>query len=270
MMQLIRRFLGMAQEPEVPLAPLDTFTIQFPNKNRSQAVKIPARVNPLSIIHSLGLHAPTPTILISGGAGAMDTASMQASRTTIEDGLARFLNDYQVALVDGGTTSGVMQLLGVARERRAYKFPLIGVAPDNVVWYPGMERSEQRLADLDAFHSHFVLTPGNEFGDESNTIFQLSYALCGKGARPRLCIVVNGGQIVKREVHRMSTAKPRFPILVMEGTGRFADELAIAHQQKHSADPLIQATLEEGNLSFLNINAGAPMLHNWLENFFGV
>ena len=60
----------------------------------------------------------------------MDAISLTTTRSLIEDGLARFLNDQHMNMIDGGTTSGAMLLIGVARHRRSYTFPLIGVAPD--------------------------------------------------------------------------------------------------------------------------------------------
>lgn len=269
MLNFIRRLFSTGQETFSPQTALETFSVQFPNGQTPLAVKTPRLGNPNSVMEALALEHPRPTIFVSGGAGAMESDSMNVSRFTIEDGLARFLHEHNVTLIDGGTAAGVMQLIGIARNRRHYTFPLIGVAPDKVVWFPGREKTDQHIADLDAFHSHFVLTEGDDFGAESEMIINLSYALCGRGTRPRLCIVVNGGQIVKREVHRVTTREPRFPVLVLEGTGRFADELAKAAHEKTSDDPLVQEILSKGNVSFMHIKAGADTLRNWLENFCG-
>lgn len=269
MINFIRRLFGSDQNGPPPLESLPTRTITFPNGQTPLAVRAHFPLNPQNVINALDLHAPTPAFLISGGAGAMDTQSMMSSRTTIEDGLARFLHDHQVTLIDGGTATGVMQLVGLARQRRGYTFPLIGVAPDAVVWMPGRERTDAHMADLDAFHTHFVLTDGDDFGAESETLINLAYALCGQGTRPRLCIVVNGGQIVKREVHRMTTQAPRFPVLVLEGTGRFADELAEAFRTRQSDDPLIREIVSKGHVDFLHIKAGAGPLRAWLEQYCG-
>ncbi|MDZ4767491.1 MAG: hypothetical protein SGJ24_00045 [Chloroflexota bacterium] len=269
MVNFIKRLFGSTQDDYLPVTALEKMTLTFPNGQAPIAVRVHTPVNPQSIINALDLSTPTPAFFVSGGAGAMNTESMMSSRATLEDGLARFLHDHQVTLLDGGTATGVMQLIGLARQRRGYTFPLIGVAPDQVVWLPGRERTEAQLADLDAFHSHFVLTDGDDFGTESETLIHLTYALCGRGIRPRLCIVVNGGQIVKREVHRMATQEPRFPILVLDGSGRFADELADAFRAKTSEDPLIQEILDKGNVHFLHIKAGAGPVRSWLENYCG-
>jgi hypothetical protein len=268
MLQFFKRFFRTA--PEIPpVTRLERMIITFPNGQTPIAVKAYDPVNPQSVIETLDLTSPVPVFLVSGGAGAMNTESMAVSRSTLEDGLARFLHEHQVTLLDGGTAAGVMQLIGLARQRRSYTFPLIGVAPDHVVWMPGRERTEAHMADLDAFHTHFVLTSGHEFGAESEMLIQLAYALCGGGVRPRLCIVINGGQIVRREVHRMATQEPRFPILVLDGTGRFADELAAAYRAKQTDDPIMYEILSKGRVHVMHIKAGAEAIRNWLENYCG-
>ena len=80
-------------------------------------------------------------------------------------------------------------------------------------------------------------------------------------------IILNGGKIVKQEAYRCATQEPRFPLLVLEGSGRFADELA-ASRNTGSDDPQIRAILDQGIVHFLPVRAGADNLYRWLENFF--
>ncbi len=262
-MDWIKRLLGSSAKP----TPLAGFSITFANDQTRLAVRVPPHADADSILQALQLPYPTPTIVISGGAGFMDTGLLNLNRTVIEDGLARFLDKRSISLIDGGTSVGAMLLIGVARHRRGYTFPLVGVAPEKLVAYPGGAQPEAQAA-LDANHSHFVLTSGDQFGAESATIINLAYALSGSGAHKRLMLVINGGEIVKREAHRVSTQNPRFPLLVLEGSGRFADELA-ASNKTGSSDPLIQDILKHGDVYFVSIKAGADNLYHWLENFFG-
>lgn len=267
-MDFLRRILqGKTPPPsgEIP----EGFPISFPNGSTPRAVRVVQPTDADLIIHALQLSVPTPTIFLSGGAALMDTGSLTMTRSLIEDGLVRFLNDQRISLIDGGTTSGAMLLIGVTRHRRNYTFPLIGIAPDQMVNYPGHASPQQTrmVADLDAFHSHFVLTEGDQFGAESGLILDFAYALSGRGDRKRLVIVLNGGDIVKQEAYRCATREPRFPLLVLEGSGRFADEL-VKSRSGGSEDPLIQAILDQGIVHFLSVKAGADNLYRWLENFF--
>ncbi len=270
-MQWLKRMFSTLRTPASGRDdPLSTFTIHFPNGAAPIAVHAPSDSDPQRVIAALAIDTPRPSIFISGGAGLMDVESMQITRTTIEDGLARFLQEHQAALIDGGTMTGVMLMIGVARNRRAYNFPLIGVAPERMVEYPGYVNNE-KLADLDAFHSHFVLTDGADFGSESPMIYGLNIALSGGDPRQRLCIIINGGEIVKREAHLCATGDAHgrtTALLVLEGSGRFADTLAAALRADHSDDPLLQAIIASGRAHVLSVKSGADALYRWLENYF--
>jgi hypothetical protein len=261
----LRRLLNSDDERGTP-AP-EAFTIRFPGDQSRPAVYAPRSASPQAVIAALELEAPTPTIFISGGAAMMEGEVVKRLRSSIEDGLVRFLSTRNISLIDGGTATGVMPLIGVARQRRGYRFPLIGVAPAGKVSIPEAE-SAGNAVPLDAAHSHFVLVEGEQFGAESEMIIQLAYALSGAGNEKRLQIVVNGGEIVRREAHRCSTRAPRFPLLVLEGSGRFADELAQA-RERGSGDPLIREILDQGIVHFIPVSGGTDNLYRWLENFFG-
>jgi len=265
-MEFLRRLFGGAAESKDDSA-LEPFQIEFPNGASRPAVHAARNTSPQAIIDALNLSSPTPTIFVSGGASMMTRDSSNVLRSIIEDGLVRFITERQICLIDGGTASGVMQLIGEARQRRNSSFPLLGVAPDNVVSYPSHAGMKPEVS-LDAYHSHFVLTSGDQFGSESETSFNLAYALSGNGAQKRLVMVLNGGEIVKKDAHRSAVHEPRFPLLVLEGSGRFADELAIS-QKNGSDDPVIRDILNQGTLYFLSVKAGADSLYHWLENFFG-
>lgn len=267
-MDLIRRLFGGSSKPAPPPPKLETFTIQYPNGKTPSAVRVTRSTNADLIVEALNLPRPVPSIFISGGAGNMDMSTANLTRTTIEDGLSRFLQEGGISLIDGGTSTGVMSLIGLARQRRNYTFPLIGIAPEKVVYYPS-HTPDNRLADLDAFHSHFVLTDGDDFGAESDMIVQVALALSGHGAKKTLGFVINGGEIVRTEIHRVSIERPEIPLLILEGSGRFADELAAAKKSGTSADDKIKDILREGNLHIISIKSGADNLRNWLENFFG-
>lgn len=268
-MDLLKRLFGGSTSSASSGSKLDTFTIQYPNGKTPVAVRVKLTTPGAQIVESLNLAHPVPTIFISGGAGNMDVNAMSLTRTTIEDGLARFLHEHGISLIDGGTSTGVMSLIGLARQRRNYTFPLIGVAPEAVVFYPGHE-PKKRLADLDAFHSHFILTEGDDFGAESDTIVHTALALSGNGAQKLLGFIINGGEIVRNEVHRVTRYHPEIPLLVLEGSGRFADELAAAKKAGTSDDVKITEILRDDNLHFIPMKSGADMLRRWLENFHGI
>lgn len=262
-MEILRRFFG--NTPELP--PLETFDIQFTPDEQSRAIRASHQADAREVAEALGIAYPRPVLVIMGGAGKMDPDSMRTTRSSIEDGLSRFAEEQNVAIVDGGTTAGVMGLLGFARKRRSYTFPLIGVAPEARVEYPG-NNPPTKQAELDPNHSEFVLVDGDDFGVESNLLASLGWALSGEGREPILGIIINGGVIVKEEAHARATKHPRFPLLTMEGSGRFADELAAAYRTRSTDDPVIQDILSRGTVHVMSINSPAESLRKWLESFF--
>lgn len=245
---------------------LQPFTITFPNGQSAVAVYTPLQQPAVTVVAALGLTPPRPVFVIMGGAGLMERTGLENLRAVIEDGLARFAQERQAVVVDGGTTSGVMKMLGEARAKHGYTFPLIGVAPKEMVAYPGFENAEKQ-ADLDENHSHFVLTGGDAFGDESNMLAAVGWALSGEGQRRVLGVIINGGEIVKQEAHARAVGPLLMPLLTLEGSGRYADELALAYKAQPE-DEITAETLLKGDLHVFELSAGAENLRNWLENFF--
>ena len=247
---------------------IKTFTIPFTAQGTApRAVRVAADADPAQVARALVLKTGGWSIAVMGGAALMEGDSTRTIRSGLEDGLARFAEDFAVTVVDGGTAAGVMELLGVARARRSYSFPLVGVTVAGRVAFPG-HPVEGEHALLDAWHSQFALVDGDEFGDESNLLAGLALAVASGGGKA-LGMIINGGAIVKREAHARATGPLRLPLLVLEDSGRFADELADAHQNG-SSDPVLNEILAQGEVYFLSAHAGAKGLRGWLENFFGV
>ena len=134
-----------------------------------------------------------------------------------------------------------MELLGEAVAGRGQPTPLLGVAPASMVTYPGgpSEGSIPDGAPLEPNHSHFVLAPGAGWGSETGTFFTVAdglrrvLAATSKGAPPQLLpivmVVANGGAVAKAEV--LAGVRRRWPIIVVEGSGGLADEIAVPFRQ---------------------------------------
>ena len=243
-------------------------TIKFPDGREAVLVQVSDEDDAEDVVKLLGLKTPQPAIFMLVGAMDMQSKEMTMTRPIIEDGLAKFADERQIAIVDGGTASGVMQLMGEARRKHDYQFPLIGVAPSNQVKYPGHENPTGY--DLDPGHSHFVLTRDGEFGDETDMIVDLSEALTDEGEKPRLGMIVNGGDIVRQEVYRLATEpESKLTLLVLDGSGRFADELAAAKRSGKSDNDLVKAIIEKGKVELVSVSDGPEAMRTRLISFFG-
>lgn len=242
------------------------FVIPFDGGRAAFAVHVARRFDPVAVARTLGFDEPRPTIYVTGGAGAMSPEDMQATRNIVEKGLARFAEEHSAVVIDGGTEAGIPVLVGEARRKHRYHFPLVGITPLELVKYPGHDEGEEALNQA---HSHFVLTAGDEFGDESDMISQLTLAFSGSGQKPAIGILINGGKIAREEVYQRTTNnKYGFPLVVIEGTGRFADILARAFYEGDAEDEKIQAIIQTGRLIMVSVGDGPDELHAKLEAIY--
>lgn len=246
----------------------EAFTIAFSAQATApRAVQVPREADPAQIAAMLGLKPGGRAIAVMGGAALMTGDSTRTIRSGLEDGLAQFAQDYEVTVVDGGTAAGVMELLGAARARRSLTFPLVGVTVASRTAWPGHD-ADSEAAPLDPYHSHFVLTEGDDFGDESDLLAGLALTVARDGGRA-LGLIINGGAIVRREAHARANGPLKMPLLVLDDSGRFADELAEA-VRSGSSDPELQEIVEQGEVHVLSAHVGAKGLRKWLEDYFGV
>lgn len=157
---------------------------------------------------------PQPTLVLVGGAGGMSEALIAHTMTFFRDHIAPFVIENQLAVVDGGTDSGIMRAMGQARAYHRANFPLIGVAVEKLV------RDDPAL--IEPNHSHLILVPGADWGDEV-TLLRKTATVLSQGA-PSLTLMFNGGQITWRDAEA-SISQQRL-VLVAEGSGRAADDIS--------------------------------------------
>lgn len=174
-------------------------------------------------IAALGLPAPRPVLAMVGGAGGLSDDVTRILGCVFTDLIAPAIRSRQAVAVDGGTDAGVMRLLGESRAAGS-PFPLVGVAALGTVTYPGHTGANPDAAPLDRHHSHFVLAPGDTWGDEVPYLAAVVSHLAA--GRPSVTVLANGGEIALVDVEH-SLAQGR-PVLVLAGTGRAADTIASA------------------------------------------
>lgn len=93
-------------------------------------------------MRSLGLAQPKAVILLSGGADEMDAEMMAGLTELFSRGIARAAADAGALVIDGGTASGVMKLMGQGIADRRRQTPLLGVVPSGKVSYPSAEAED--------------------------------------------------------------------------------------------------------------------------------
>jgi len=161
-----------------------------------------------------GIAHPRPVIVLIGGAKGINWFEQFPMRRAIKL-IARLAEETGSAVIDGGTKSGIMKEMGKQRAQNKYSFPLIGVMFDNL-----LQRRDPKVT-MEPNHTHFLLVPGERWGDESVWISRIATQVAGD--KKSITVLVNGGKVAKNDVD-FSTQADR-PIFVMRGTGRMADEL---------------------------------------------
>jgi hypothetical protein len=225
--------------------------IVFANNREAKALFPSAGVTGQEIVEALEITppkpgAPKPVILIIGGADSIDEKVSSRLTQLFGRGIARGAAGLNAVIIDGGTEAGVMKMMGQGVADRGFKSALIGVAPLGLVNYPGSEGDGK--TPLDPNHSHFVLVEGKEWGSETSVIFKLVGALAPKG--PSVVLLAGGGAVSKDEA--LQAVRQNLPLVVIEGSGGVADEIATAWKAKPDLpdDPLMAEIVADGRIEF--------------------
>ena len=134
-------------------------------------------------LHGAGLAAGRVVAVLVGGAGGMEERDLQAVTHVLEDAVVPVVERRDAVVVDGGTDSGVMRLIGRGRSAAGARFPLVGVAAEGTVILPDGGPAQADAAPLEPHHTLFVLVPGEKWGDEAPWIGAVADAVAR--ARPR-------------------------------------------------------------------------------------
>ena len=175
-------------------------------------------------LDAAGLPRGCPVLVLVGGAGGMADHHLEMVRFALREGVLPALDERGAVVVDGGTDSGVMQAIGQVRAAAAAGFPLIGVAAEGTVVVAGGASAGRDAAEIDAHHTHAVLVPGTEWGDESPWLAEVADVIAA--GRPSVTVLVNGGEIAYDDA--LGSLARRRPVVVLAGTGRTADAIAAA------------------------------------------
>jgi SLOG in TRPM, prokaryote len=203
------------------------------------------------IASALQLPALRGLIIVNGGTTKPPPELDARLRVLIGEGLIPLVVDRHLALLTGGTDSGIFAIVGQSLAHQRVSHPCIGVAPSRLVTWQGRDdgsSDKSSLPDaipLEPHHSHFVLVEGENWGDETGVMLDLAAAL---GRRmPSVAVLAGGGAVTKREI--LEHVRQRRTIILLAGTGRFADELAGAVQSHaESSDVVVAEIVRDGHL----------------------
>ncbi|GAB1545195.1 hypothetical protein NUACC21_78710 [Scytonema sp. NUACC21] len=189
----------------------------------AQAIRVHFPEDLSGAMGALELHSPRPILVVVGGASKMSEADYRRVNSLFVNVLAPVAEELGAFVIDGGTDSGVMQMMGRARAQTTATFSLIGVTPVGKVALPN-QIPPTDATPLEPHHTHFVLVPGSNWGDESPWLAKIATVLAKEA--PSVAVVVNGGEITRKDV--LENLKTNRPVLAIAGSGRLADTLTAA------------------------------------------
>lgn len=265
--------------------------IHFQNNNRALAFFPSAKNRAEDLVASFDLPAYQALILILGGGERLDERLVPQLTQLFGRGIARAAREVKAVILDNGTKAGVLSLLGEGVASYGPSWGLIGVAPKSKISYSDHPADPAATGlPLEPNHSHFVLTEGAGWGSEAPMLFNLVRALThrlpaaagkdGKADRsaagttarplPALAILAGGGPASRAEVLR--TIRLNLPLIVIEGSGGLADEIAAArHRQDQMAgDPEMAEILAEGEIHLYPLHLPVKGIERLIARELGV
>jgi hypothetical protein len=177
-------------------------------------------------IDRLNIKDHYPVIVLIGG--NIPKQHRSATHTGLR-AVAKAAEETGALVISGGTDMGIMALIGQIKAENDYHFSLLGVTVEKLATWPDGPRSWKFLRwgnerwPLAKHYSYFILVPGKNFGDESPWIINIAAQLSQE--KRSVTILVNGGAISSKDI-QLSLDYDR-PVVVLAGTGRLADELAV-------------------------------------------
>ncbi|PSN19681.1 hypothetical protein C7271_06050 [filamentous cyanobacterium CCP5] len=240
------------------------FSLTFDNRSTAQVIELAAIDQVAEALAVLDMPTPKAALVVVGGANGLTDDYLHKLERLFVEVICPFVESNHLAVVDGGTDSGIMRLLGQARAKTRSTFPLLGVVVKEKTFLPGQPPTAEDAAPLEPNHTHFLLVPGRSWGDESAWITQVADTV--SRALPSATLLINGGSIALNQDVPNSLGSRR-PVLVMAGSGRAADQLA-AVLRGGAGDRSLERLVESGLIHAVGLDAGVDRIHQTLQTVF--
>ncbi|MEH1806648.1 hypothetical protein [Nostoc sp.] len=222
--------------------------LTFDNGQTALATQVEQQAELPYALEEIGLGGSRPVLVVVGGASNISEADFLRIQRLFVEVLAPIAETLVAYVVDGGTDAGIMRMMGVARTQIDAKFALVGVTPEGKVALPNHLETTADLIPLEPNHTHFVLVPGNDWGDESPWISHVATMLANDA--PSVTVLLNGGEITFKDAF-YSVDSGRL-VIVIAGSGRTADILADALRGK-AIDQRAKKLAKSGTLQYIDL-----------------
>src|SRR6059058_4401392 len=119
-------------------------TVTFENGNRAVVITAPRDAGAKAILDALEITSPRAVILLFGGAAGLDDSRKAHLTTLFADGVTPVAAELGALIIDGGTQSGVMAMMGEAMARYPGTCQLLGIAPKGKITHPELSDASAR------------------------------------------------------------------------------------------------------------------------------
>ena len=168
-----------------------------------------------------------------GGAAGIAERDLATLAELLRAHLIPAIDHSAVTIVDGGTDSGIMRLIGQARAATGGSFQLVGVAAEGTVHPPDSPKPlPDDAVEIEPNHTHILLVPGESWGDETPWLSAATGTIAA--GMPSATLVINGGSITFNDAR--ASLEAQRPLIVLAGSGRAADEIADARAGKPAGE----------------------------------
>jgi hypothetical protein len=168
----------------------------------------------------LGVRRSGAVLVVSGTTAELEPKIAESLLPMLASAVA-VAAEHNVAIVTGGTDSGVFHLLGLALSSAPQRpRTVVGVAPDGLI----STRPEpvEGLVPVAPQLSVLVRVPGESWGDETAVLSHVVARLSGRS--PVVVLLAGGGDVSRRElIEHLASGRSA---VVIAGTGRLADAVA--------------------------------------------
>src|SRR5438309_9418364 len=132
--------------------------ITFENGNRAVVITASRDASAKAILDALEIASPRAVILLFGGAAGLEDSRKTRLATLFTEGVIPVAAELGALIIDGGTQSGVMAMMGEAVARSPGTSQLLGIAPKGKITHPHIPGASAASdgTPLEPNHSHFA------------------------------------------------------------------------------------------------------------------
>ncbi len=242
---------------ELHSAPSLEMTV-FPNGNQVPVTHLPVNASVDVLLKKLGTTLPHSLIILSAGATPLEENVRLRLLQLIGRGIVLAAGEIGIGFVTRGSEFEINRMLGQSIAEREPQLSLIGIAPAEWVTYPGKLSSElsSQQNTLESHHTHFLLIDTASWEKRTELLFRfINHVIAEKISV--ITLLINGDEQSRAEILR--SVRLDIPIVVIAGSGGFADELATLHHNppEFIPDSALAEIIADGNIKLFPIN-GTP------------